>query len=412
MNSLNVNKIREDFHILKERVNDRQLIYFDNAATTHKPDCVINSIKNYYEKNNSNPHRGSHTLSVRATQYYESAREKVKNFINANSPNEIIFTRNATEALNLLAYSYAMKYVGKDDEIVICISEHHSNILPWQNIAKTKGAKLKYMYLNSDFKLTTEEIQDKITEKTKIVSIAHMSNVLGTIYPIKEIVEYAHKKGSIVIVDGAQSTPHIKIDVQDLDADFFCFSGHKMLGPMGIGVLYGKKELLEITPPFLFGGSMIEYVDKFESTFAPIPQKFEAGTQNVGEAIGLSKAIDYISQIGIDKIHDHEISLVSYALEKMLSIPYVDVYGSKDIKNRGGLISFNIKDVHAHDCASILDSYGIAVRSGHHCAQPFMKYLNLPATCRASFYLYNTKDEIDNFIDNLKNVRRWLGYGS
>lgn len=412
MINIDTYSIRNDFPVLKEIVNDRPLIYLDNAATTHKPKLVLDSIKKYYEKNNANPHRGSHTLSMRATDEYETVRKKVKDFVNAPSSEEIVFTRNTTESLNLLAYSYGMSHINEGDEIVICISEHHSNILPWQHVAKVQGAELKYMYPSKDGILSLDEIRNKITSKSKIVSIAHMSNVLGSIYPIKEITEYAHEKGAIVIVDGAQSTPHMKIDVKDLDVDFFCFSGHKMLGPMGIGVLYGKKNLLESTPPFLFGGNMMEYVDMHSATFAPIPQRFEAGTQNVGEAVGLGAAIDYITNIGIDNIYKHEGMLLSYALEKMLQIPYIEVYGPKDIVDRGGLISFNIKDVHPHDAASILDVYGVAIRSGHHCAQPLMKYLDLPATCRISFYLYNTKDEIDAFIDSLRYVRKWLGYGS
>lgn len=412
MINIDTHSIRNDFPVLKEIVNDRPLIYLDNAATTHKPKLVLDSIKRYYEKSNANPHRGSHTLSMRATDEYETVRKKVKDFVNAPSSDEIIFTRNTTESLNLIAYSYGMSHINEGDEIVICISEHHSNILPWQYVAKLKGAELKYMYPSKEGILSLDEVRNKITSKTKIVSIAHMSNVLGSIYPIKEITKYAHEKGAIVIVDGAQSTPHMKIDVKDLDVDFFCFSGHKMLGPMGIGVLYGKKNLLESTPPFLFGGNMMEYVDMHSATFAPIPQRFEAGTQNVGEAVGLGAAIDYITNIGIDNIYKHEGMLLSYALEKMLQIPYIEVYGPKDIVDRGGLISFNIKDVHPHDAASILDVYGVAIRSGHHCAQPLMKYLDLPATCRISFYLYNTKDEIDAFIDSLRYVRKWLGYGS
>ncbi|WP_432664691.1 cysteine desulfurase [Wukongibacter baidiensis] len=403
---------RNDFPILSETIGDKPLIYLDNAATTHKPKIVIDSLKEYYDTSNANPHRGAHTLSVRATEAYENAREKVRKFINAGHSEEIIFTRNTTESLNLLAFTYGMKFLEPEDEIVICISEHHSNILPWQQVAMAKGAKLKYMYIDNEGLLPHDEIRSKITDRTKIVSIAHMSNVLGVINPVKEIIDYAHGKGAVVIVDGAQSTPHMKIDVKDLDADFFCFSGHKMLGPMGIGGLYGKKELLESTPPFLLGGNMIEYVDKYSATFAPLPYKFEAGTQNVAGAVGLGSAIDYLNSIGIENIFRHEAELLSYTLDKMLQVPYVDVYGTKDIAHRGGVISFNIKDIHPHDVASILDSYGISIRSGHHCAQPLMKYLNLPATCRISFYLYNTKDEIDFFIDSLKYVRKWLGYGS
>ena len=404
--------IRKDFPILNEMINDKPLIYFDNAATTHKPSSVLSTLEKYYNINNANPHRGAHTLSIRATEKYENTRRKVKDFINANQSEEIIFTRNTTESLNLLAYTYGMNFIESGDDIIVCISEHHSNILPWQYVAKTKGANLKYMYIDDEGLLNLDEVKNKITSRTKIVSISHMSNVLGTIYPIKEIIDYSHKKGAVVIVDGAQSIPHMKIDVRDLDIDFFCFSGHKILGPMGIGVLYGKMKLLEKMPPFLFGGNMIEYVDKHSATFAPVPHKFEAGTQNVAGAAGLGAAIDYINNIGVQNIYEHETQLLSYALEKMLKIPYLEVYGPKDIVNKGCVISFNIKDVHPHDTASILDNYGIAIRSGHHCAKPLMNFLKIPATCRISFYLYNTKNEIDTFIDSLRYVRKWLGYES
>ncbi|HSH35494.1 cysteine desulfurase, partial [Schnuerera sp.] len=359
-----------------------------------------------------NPHRGAHKLSISATEAYDLAKEKVKKFINAKYINEIIFTRNTTESLNLIAYSYGKKFINEEDEIVLSISEHHSNILPWQRIAKEKKAILKYMYLDEESRLTLDEIKNKITTKTKIVSIAHMSNALGTIYPIEEIINYAHKMGAVVVVDGAQSTPHMKIDVQKIDADFFVFSAHKMLGPMGIGVLYGKKELLEKMPPFMMGGDMIEYVYEQEATFAPLPYKFEAGTQNVEGAVGLKAAIEYLEKVGIDKIEAHEKILTEYALDKMLRLPYINIQGPKDLNMRGGIISFTIDNIHPHDIATILDSYGIAIRAGHHCAQPLMRYLGIPATSRVSFYIYNTKEDIDQFIEGIKNVRKWFGYGS
>ncbi|MFA5576936.1 MAG: aminotransferase class V-fold PLP-dependent enzyme, partial [Tissierellaceae bacterium] len=315
-------------------------------------------------------------------------------------------------SLNLIAYSYGMEFIEEKDEILLAISEHHSNILPWQKLARDKKAILKYMYLDEEGRIPIAEIEEKINSRTKIVSIAQMSNVLGSIHPVEEIVDRAHKMGAIVVVDGAQSTPHMEVDVQDLNADFFVFSGHKMLAPMGIGVLYGKKELLESMPPFLTGGDMIEYVYEQESTFAPLPFKFEAGTQNVEGAVGLGAAIDYLQNVGLDKIERHEKFLVEYALDKMLGIPYVNIQGPKDLNNRGGIISFTIDDAHPHDISTILDSYGVAVRAGHHCAQPLMRYLKEPATARASFYLYNTKDDIDQFIEGIKNVRKWLGYGS
>lgn len=412
MRNFNVEELRKDFPILSQTVHGKPLVYLDNAATTHKPSSVLDAMRNYHYMHNGNPHRGAHYLSVMATDAYENTREKIKKFINAKSTKEIIFTRNATESLNLVAYSYGMNFINQGDEIVLCISEHHSNIVPWQQVAKIKGATLKFMYLNSDFRLSMDEVKEKITDKTKFVGIAQMSNVLGVIYPVKEIAEYAHSKGAVVLIDGAQSVPHIKVDVRDIDADFFVFSGHKMLAPMGIGVLYGKKELLEKMPPFLMGGDMIEYVQEQETSYAELPFKFEAGTQNVEGAVGLSAAIDYLEEIGLDNIHEYELELTAYALEKMSEIPYVKIYGPKDIENRSGVISFSIEGCHPHDVASIVDTYGVAIRAGHHCAQPLMKFLGAPATLRVSFYFYNTKEEVDVFIDSIKNARRWLGYGS
>lgn len=412
MRNFNVEELRKDFPILSKIVHGKPLVYLDNAATTHKPSSVLDAMRNYHHMHNGNPHRGAHYLSVMATDAYENAREKIRKFINAKTAEEIIFTRNATESLNLVAYSYGMNFINQGDEIVLCISEHHSNIVPWQQVAKTKGATLKFMYLNSDFRLSMDEVKEKITDKTKFVGIAQMSNVLGVIYPVKEIAEYAHSKGAVVLIDGAQSVPHIKVDVRDIDADFFVFSGHKMLAPMGIGVLYGKKELLEKMPPFLMGGDMIEYVQEQETSYAELPFKFEAGTQNVEGAVGLSAAIDYLEEIGLDNIHEYELELTAYALEKMSEIPYIKIYGPKDIENRSGAISFSIEGCHPHDVASIVDTYGVAIRAGHHCAQPLMKFLGAPATLRVSFYFYNTKEEVDVFIDSIKNARRWLGYGS
>jgi cysteine desulfurase / selenocysteine lyase len=412
MRNFIVEDFRKDFPILSQKVHGKPLVYLDNAATTHKPNQVLDAMRNYHHLHNGNPHRGAHYLSVMATEAYENTREKVKKFINAKSTKEIIFTRNATESLNLIAYSYGMNFINEGDEIVLCISEHHSNIVPWQQIAKAKGAVLKFMYLNPDFRLSMDEVQEKITDKTKLVGIAQMSNVLGVICPVKEIAEYAHSKGAVILVDGSQSVPHMKVDVRDINADFFVFSGHKMLAPMGIGVLYGKEVLLDKMPPFLMGGDMIEYVQEQETTYAELPFKFEAGTQNVEGAVGLSAAIDYLEEIGLDNIHKYELELTAYALEKMKEIPYVNIYGPRDLQDRGGVISFSLEDCHPHDVASIVDTYGVAIRAGHHCAQPLMKFLGAPATSRASFYFYNTKEEVDVFIDSIKNVRRWLGYGS
>jgi len=412
MRDFDVEKIRKDFPTLSVLANGKPLVYFDNAATTHKPIQVLEVMRDYYYKFNANPHRGAHYLGVLATEMYENARERVREFINARSAKEVGFTRNATESLNLIAYCYGMKFVEQGDEIVICISEHHSNIVPWQKVAKLKGAKLKYLYINDDYRLDMEEVYGKITDKTKIVSIAQMSNVLGTIYPVKDIIKYAHSKGAIAVIDGAQSVPHMKVDVQDLDADFLVFSGHKMLGPMGIGVLYGKEEIFEKMPPFLMGGDMIEYVEEQSTTFAELPHKFEAGTPNVEGAVGLAAAIDYLNEIGLDNISKYEKKLTNYALEKLKEIPYVKIYGPTDLENRGAVISFGLEGCHPHDVSTIVDTYGVALRAGHHCAQPLMKYLKAPATSRISFYFYNTKSEIDVFIDSLLKVRKWLGYGS
>lgn len=412
MRNFNVEEFRKDFPILSQNVNGKPLVYLDNAATTHKPNQVLDAMRNYHHMHNGNPHRGAHYLSVMATEAYENSREKVKKFISASSSKEIIFTKNATESLNLLAYSYGMNFINQGDEIVVCISEHHSNIVPWQKVAKAKGATLKFMYLNSDFRLSMDEVREKITDKTKLVSIAYMSNVLGTIYSVKEIAEYAHSKGAVIIVDGAQAVPHVKVDVRDLNADFFVFSGHKMLGPMGIGVLYGKEHLLDKMPPFLMGGDMIEYVEEQSTTFAELPFRFEAGTQNVEGAVGLSAAIDYLEEIGLENIHKYEMELTGYAMEKLLENPYIKIYGPKDMENRGGVISFSLEGCHPHDVSSIVDTYGVAIRAGHHCAQPLMKFLGAPATSRASFYFYNNKKEVDIFIDSIKSVRKWLGYGS
>ncbi|MSU00479.1 cysteine desulfurase [Tissierella pigra] len=412
MNKLDPLEIKKDFPIFNQKINGNSLVYLDNGATTQKPIDVINAISDYNITSHGNPHRGAHELSIRATELYDLSKAKVKKLINAKHIEEIIFTKNATESLNLIAYSYGMEFIKENDEIVLAISEHHSNILPWQRVAKEKGAVLKYMYLDEEGRISLEEIKSKITNKTKIVAVAQMSNTLGTIHPIEEIIDYSHKMGAVVIVDGAQSTPHMPVDVQNLDADFFVFSGHKMLGPMGIGVLYGKIELLESMSPFLLGGDMIEYVYEQDATFAPLPFKFESGTQNVEGAVGLGSAIDYLQKIGLDNIKSHEKKLMEYTLDKMLPLSYINIQGPKDLNMRGGIISFTMDDIHPHDIASILDSYGIAIRAGHHCCQPLMKYLNVPATSRISFYLYNTKEDIDRFIEGIENVRKWFGYGS
>ena len=403
----------KDFPLLKMKMNGKQIAYLDNGATTQKPEQIIKAICGYYGGCNANPHRGAYALSVKATEIYENARARTAKFINAARPEEIIFTKNATEALNLIAYSYGLHNVKAGDEIVISITEHHSNLVPWQFVAKTTGATLKYIYLEKDGNLSDEDIETKITEKTKIVAVTQVSNVLGLKNDVKKIVKKAHSVGAVAVVDGSQSVAHMKVDVRDLDCDFFAFSGHKMLSPMGIGVLYGKYDILDAMPPFLRGGDMIEYVEEQDTTYAELPAKFEAGTQNVGGAAGLTAAIDYLEGIGFDRIEAIEKDLVDYALPQLRELPFIELYGCDTKRgNKTGIIAFNVKDVHPHDVATILDSTGVAVRAGHHCAQPLHRYLGLNASCRASFYLYNTREDVDRWIAALKKVRGVLGYGA
>ena len=388
---------KDDFPILK----NRKISYLDSGATTQKPQSVIMQIEEFYKNFNANPHRGAYSLSIEATEKYENVRAKIAKFINAKHTEEIIFSKNASESLNLIAYSYGLENLKNDDEVVISIMEHHSNLVPWQYVTKKTNSKLKYMYINDEYELSKEEIEAKITDNTKIVGITHVSNVLGTINNVKEIIKYAHKKGAVVIVDASQSIPHMKIDVQDLDADFLVFSGHKMFAPLGIGVLYGKREMLNKMSPFLMGGDMIEYVYEQDTTFAPLPNKFEAGTQNVEGVIGLGAAIDYIEKIGYEKIQV-ENSVTNYAIEELSKLDFIKLYVTKNSKNHSSVISFNINGVHPHDVASILDSNGVCVRSGNHCAQPLLRYLGVDSTCRASFSIYNTKEDVDNLIEALK----------
>lgn len=394
---MNTEQIKKDFPLLE----NENITYLDSGATTQKPIQVINAVEEFYQKYNANPHRGAYSLSVEATEQYENTRTKIAKFINAKHREEIIFSKNATESLNLIAYSYGLDNLKKDDEVVISIMEHHSNLVPWQKMTKQTGSKLNYMYINENYEITDEEIENKITDKTKIVGITHVSNVLGTINNVKKIIKYAHKKGAVVIVDASQSIPHMKIDVQDLDADFLVFSGHKMLAPLGIGVLYGKREILNKMTPFLMGGDMIEYVYEQETTFAPLPNKFEAGTQNVEGVIGLGAAIDYIENLGYDKIQEIEHEVISYARQELSKLDYLTLYTTPNEENHSSVISFNIKGVHPHDVASILDSEGVCVRSGNHCAQPLMRFLGIDSTCRASFYIYNTKEDVDKLVKAL-----------
>ncbi|GMA97692.1 cysteine desulfurase [Pelosinus sp. IPA-1] len=406
------NNYVNDFPILQQTMNGKRLVYLDNGATTQKPLSVINAVQEYYAAFNANPHRGAYELSVKATQIYEDAREKVRKFLGAEKASEIIFTKNATESLNLLAYSYGMTFISPGDEIVISIAEHHSNIVPWQQVAKAKGATLQYLYVNEAGILTDEEIEKKISSKTKIVAVTQVSNVLGIVNPIEKIVHKAHSVGAVVIVDGAQSVPHFSVDVRALDVDFLVFSGHKMLAPMGVGVLYGKEHLLDKMPPFLSGGDMIEYVWEQDTSFAPLPAKFEAGTQNVGGVLGLSAAIDYIEKVGFPNIEQIEEKLIHYAIPKLQQLSFITLYGCDDLSKKTGVISFNVNDIHPHDVSSILDADGVAIRAGHHCAHPLMRYLGVNATCRASFYFYNTREDVDALINALGRVRGVLGYGS
>jgi len=391
---MNPETIRKDFKIFE----NRDIAYLDSGATSQRPYQVLKAVEEYYNKNNANPHRGTYDLSIDSTAEYDKARAKVAKFINAKRPEEIVFTKNATESLNLVANSYGLENLQEGDNVVISIMEHHSNLVPWQKVTKIKNAKLEYMYINENYEITDEEINKKITEKTKIVSITEISNVLGVKTPLEKIIKRAHDVGAVVIVDGAQSVPHIKIDVQKMDADFFVFSGHKLMSPMGIGVLYGKYELLDKMTPFLMGGDMIEYVYEQETTFAKPPSKFEAGTQNIGGAVGLAAAIDYLENIGMDNVEKIENELLEYAKTEMGKLDFVDIYAPKTNENQIGVLSFNIKDVHPHDTATILSSCGVCVRAGDHCAQPLIRFLNLPATCRASMYIYNTKADIDRLI--------------
>ncbi len=391
---------KDDFPLLK----NSDIAYLDNGATTQKPQSVIDAIDHYYHVNNANPHRGLYTLSMQATQAYEEAREKTAKFIGAKNPSQIIFTKNASEASNIIAYSYGLDVLSEGDEVVVSIMEHHSSIVPWQFVTKQTKSELKFMYIDDNYSLTKEEITTKITDKTKIVCITQMSNALGTVNDVKFIIEYAHSKGAIVVVDAAQSVPHMPIDVQELDADFLLFSGHKMLAPLGIGVLYGKSELLENMRPFMMGGDMVEYVYEQETTYASLPNKFEAGTQNIEGAIGLAAAIDYINSVGFDTINKIDAELIGYARQELAKLDYVTCYMPKDEDNHACLISFNINGVHPHDVSDILNNFGVCVRAGNHCAQPLLRYLKLESTCRASVYLYNTKEDIDRLITAIKKV--------
>lgn len=403
---IDVEKIRKDFPILDQIVNDEPLVYLDNAATTQKPKAVLEAVNRYYQEDNANVHRGVHTLAERATASYEAARETVRRFINASSTKEVLFTRGTTTGLNWIG-RFAEEILEEGDEVLISIMEHHSNILPWQEACRKTGAKLVYAYLK-DGGLDLEDFREKLTDRTKFVSITHASNVLGVINPIQELAQLAHEKGAIMVVDGAQSVPHMKIDVQKLDGDFFVFSGHKMAGPTGIGVLYGKEHYLNQMSPVEFGGEMIDFVYEQSATWKELPWKFEAGTPNMAGAIGLAAAIDYLEAIGMDAIEHHEQELIAYVFPKLQAIEGLKIYGSQDLAKRSGVISFNLGDLHPHDLATALDYEGVAVRAGHHCAQPLIQYLEVPATARASFYLYNTKEDCDKLVEALIKTKEFF----
>lgn len=404
----NIGDYRKDFDIL----NSGDYVYFDNAATSQRPNQVLDAISNFYRTANANPLRGLYDWSIAATDMYEDSRRVVADFIGAATPEEIIFTRNTSESLNLVAYSYGLDNVSEGDEVVISVMEHHSNILPWQMVCRKKNAKLVYLEPDEEGVISKEEYESKITDRTKVVAIGHVSNVMGVTNPVKEIVAYAKSKGAIVVVDGAQSTPHMKINVQDLGADFFAFSGHKMLGPMGIGVLYGRKELLENMSPFLTGGEMIEYVTRTDATYAELPHKFEAGTVNASGAVGLAEAIRYLQNVGFEAIEAQEQKLTALLMEGMSKLPYIKIYGSKDPKKHCGIVTFTIDGVHPHDISSVLNDDHICIRAGHHCAQPLMQFIGEGSTARASLYFYNTEEEVKIFLEKLAKVREVMGYGA
>ncbi len=404
-----VDTIRKDFPILDREIHGKRLVYLDNAATSQKPRSVIDALSRYYEEYNSNVHRGIHTLSEEATDAYEQARLKVARFIKAPSTRGIVFVRNTTEAINLVAQAWGRKNLKPGDEILLSRMEHHSNLIPWQLIAKETGAKLQFIHLNVDGTMNLSNIDQLINGRTKMVAVSHMSNVLGTINPVRQLADLAHAKGAVMLADGAQSVPHMPVDVTELGCDFLAFSGHKMLGPTGSGVLWGREELLEEMDPFLGGGSMILEVSCYTATWNDIPQKFEAGTPDVAGAIGLGAAIDYLQGLGMENVRQHEVEVTAYALQELAEVPDLMLFGPRDPQLRGGVISFNLLDVHPHDLGTILDQEGIAIRAGHHCCQPLMKWLDVSATARASFYVYNRPDEVDALVSALKKAREMLG---
>ncbi len=409
--SLDVKRIQQDFPILHRQVHGRRLVYLDNAATTQKPDAVIEAIGTYYRSTNANIHRGLHTLSEEATEQYEGVRKTVARFIGAADPNTIIFTRNATESLNVIAYAWGNANLREGDEILLSVMEHHSNLVPWYIIAKQTGAVVRHIPITDDGRLDLRTIGELINKKTKVVSLMHISNVLGTINPVADIAEMAQKVGALMVVDAAQSAPHANVDVNELGADFVALSAHKMLGPTGVGVLWGRKNLLEEMDPFLGGGDMISSVSLEGAEWNDLPWKFEAGTPNIADVIGFGPAVEYLENLGMDRVREHEIELTAYALDQLRGVGTIDIYGPENPEDRAGVISFNLQGIHPHDVGTIMDSHGIAIRAGHHCAQPLMDRLGQPATARASFYVYNDRDDVDALVAGLRDVRRFFGDG-
>jgi len=403
---LDVQRIRADFPILQRQVNGRPLVYLDNAATTQKPRQVIDALVDFYTNTNANVHRGVHTLSVESTDLYEAARERIGRFVGARSPEELVFVRNTTEALNLVAVCWGRANLKPGDEILVTTLEHHSNLVPWQRVAQETGARIRLIHLTADGTVDLDDLRQLLTPRARVVAVAHASNVLGTITDLAEVSEMAHRVGAIVVSDGAQSVPNVPTDVYSLGVDFLAFSGHKMLGPTGIGGLWGRRELLEAMPPFLGGGGMIREVFEDRSTWAPLPEKFDAGTPNIADSIALSVAIDYLEELGMPNVRAHEIDVAGYALDRLSAIPDVTVYGPRDPAIRTGVVSFNLEGVHPHDAGTVLDDAGIAVRAGHHCCQPLHRLLDVAATLRASFYIYNTRDEVDALVDALTTARK------
>ena len=406
ISTIDVQRIRADFPILAREVHGRPLVYFDNASTTQKPRAVIDALVHYYEHYNANIHRGIHTLAEEATARYEETRQKVADFIGAPGPESIVFTRNTTESINLVAYAWGRKNLREGDEIVLSVMEHHSNLVPWQLLAQSTGVKLRHIDIDDEGQLVWDDVERLITEQTKLVAVTQMSNVLGTINPVRKIVDLAHQRGALVLVDAAQSVPHMPVNVQELDCDFLVFSAHKMLGPTGVGVLYARHDLLEAMDPFLGGGEMIKRVRLEESTWNDVPWKFEAGTPNIGDVCAFGAALDYLQDLGMERVRAHEVELVQTAMRRLSQIPGVTIYGPESASARGGVVAFNVEEIHPHDLATVLDRHGVAIRAGHHCAQPLMGRLDCVATARASFYVYNTVDELDVLVEGIEATKR------